>query len=118
MTSRREFLRGLAYGSVTTPVAFRDGWERVIEDATRGLDRRSAAEIASDEDFWLEIQRGFTVDRTLINLNNGGVSPSPRVASSSTRSQPSRNATGVVTEPYANPRRNSRRDVMTTSLGR
>ena len=46
MTSRREFLRGLAYGSVTTPVAFRDGWERVIEDATRGLDRRSAAEIA------------------------------------------------------------------------
>jgi isopenicillin-N epimerase len=79
MTSRREFLRGLAYGSVATPVAFRDGWERVVDDATRGLDRRTAAEIAADEDFWLEIQRAFTVDRTLINLNNGGVSPSPRV---------------------------------------
>ncbi len=32
-----------------------------------------------DEDFWREIQSAFTLDRTMINLNNGGVSPSPRV---------------------------------------
>ena len=32
---------------------------------------------AFDEDFWLEIGKAFTVDRSLINLNNGGVSPSP-----------------------------------------
>jgi selenocysteine lyase/cysteine desulfurase len=79
MPSRREFLRGLAYGSVVTPVALRDGWERVVEGATRYVGRRTPAEVAADEDFWLEIQRAFTVDRTLINLNNGGVSPSPRV---------------------------------------
>lgn len=30
-----------------------------------------------DEPFWAEVQRAFTVDRSLINLNNGGVSPSP-----------------------------------------
>jgi isopenicillin-N epimerase len=35
------------------------------------------AQIASDEDFWVEVQRAFTVDRSLVNLNNGGVSPSP-----------------------------------------
>ena len=34
---------------------------------------------ALEEAFWREIQEAFTLDRTLINLNNGGVSPSPRV---------------------------------------
>jgi selenocysteine lyase/cysteine desulfurase len=37
----------------------------------------SAEEVAGDETFWAEIQRAFVVDRTVINLNNGGVSPSP-----------------------------------------
>jgi selenocysteine lyase/cysteine desulfurase len=32
----------------------------------------------TDEDFWFEVGRAFTVDRSLVNLNNGGVSPSPR----------------------------------------
>ncbi|MFQ5654174.1 MAG: aminotransferase class V-fold PLP-dependent enzyme [Planctomycetota bacterium] len=34
-------------------------------------------EVARDEDFWFEIGRAFTVDRSIVNLNNGGVSPSP-----------------------------------------
>lgn len=33
--------------------------------------------LAEDEDFWSEVARAFTVDRSLVNLNNGGVSPSP-----------------------------------------
>ena len=37
----------------------------------------SPQEVAQDEDFWFEVARAFTVDRSLINLNNGGVSPSP-----------------------------------------
>jgi len=36
-------------------------------------------EIARDESFWLEVQQAFTVDRSLINLNNGGVSPAPSI---------------------------------------
>lgn len=32
---------------------------------------------AQDEDFWSRIQRAFTVDRSVVNLNNGGVSPAP-----------------------------------------
>ncbi len=35
------------------------------------------AETASDEDFWGEVAKAFTVDRSLVNLNNGGVSPAP-----------------------------------------
>jgi len=37
----------------------------------------SARAIAKDEDFWAEVAQAFTVDRSLVNLNNGGVSPSP-----------------------------------------
>jgi isopenicillin-N epimerase len=33
--------------------------------------------IARDEDFWFDVARAFTVDRSLVNLNNGGVSPAP-----------------------------------------
>ncbi len=36
-------------------------------------------EIAEDERFWFEVQQAFTVDRSLINLNNGGVCPSPAI---------------------------------------
>ena len=35
--------------------------------------------LSGDEDFWFEVGRAFTVDRSLINLNNGGVCPSPRI---------------------------------------
>ncbi|MEE8487936.1 MAG: aminotransferase class V-fold PLP-dependent enzyme, partial [Gemmatimonadota bacterium] len=37
----------------------------------------SAHAIARDEDFWADVAQAFTVDRSLVNLNNGGVSPSP-----------------------------------------
>lgn len=38
-----------------------------------------ADKVARDEDFWFEVQQAFTVDRSLINLNNGGVSPAPAI---------------------------------------
>ena len=48
-------------------------------DIARGLASHpgSATDTASNENFWAEVARAFTVDRTLVNLNNGGVSPSP-----------------------------------------
>ena len=39
----------------------------------------SAEEIARDSAFWFRAQEAFTVDRSLVNLNNGGVSPSPAI---------------------------------------
>src|SRR5207237_547159 len=38
-----------------------------------------------DEEFWLQGQQACTLDRTLINLNTGGVSPSPRVVQEAMR---------------------------------
>ena len=36
-------------------------------------------DVVDDENFWREVQGAFTVDRTLMNLNNGGVSPAPKL---------------------------------------
>ncbi|MFL6261845.1 MAG: aminotransferase class V-fold PLP-dependent enzyme [Thermoanaerobaculia bacterium] len=44
-----------------------------------------AAEVAGDEAFWFEIQQAFTVDRSVINLNNAGVSPAPAVVQAAQR---------------------------------
>ena len=41
---------------------------------SRALD---ASDVAADETYWREIQQAFTLDRTIINLNNGGCSPEP-----------------------------------------
>jgi isopenicillin-N epimerase len=37
------------------------------------------AEAARDEDYWALIQQAFSGGRGIMNLNNGGVSPSPRI---------------------------------------
>jgi selenocysteine lyase/cysteine desulfurase len=49
------------------------------------LNDRSPDLVAKDETFWREIQQSFTVDRSLVNLNNGGVCPSPRVVQDAMR---------------------------------
>jgi selenocysteine lyase/cysteine desulfurase len=79
MPSRREFLgRFLSAAAIAQP-ALRNDWLAVVETATRFVEHRSPEQVAEDELYWAEIQRAFTVDRAMINLNNGGVSPSPRV---------------------------------------
>ncbi len=42
-----------------------------------GMSDTHAVALAGDEDYWEPIQRAFDVTRTLTNLNNGGVSPTP-----------------------------------------
>ena len=46
---------------------------------------RSPAEIAADEDFWATVRNEFTIDRLVVNLNNGHVSPAPRTVQESMR---------------------------------
>jgi selenocysteine lyase/cysteine desulfurase len=77
MASRRAFL-GLAAG-VSAAAAFRDdGVDRVFA-AARAAEGTPAPALASDEAYWREVQQAFTVNRSYVNLNNGGVCPSPRV---------------------------------------
>ena len=78
MTTRRQFLGALARpisAAISAPVLHglsRSGLERL---RVWPGDPRS---VAQDEDFWAEVAQAFTVDRSMVNLNNGGVSPSPR----------------------------------------
>ena len=42
-------------------------------------DSRSARDWATDEEFWATVRQAYTSSPTLVNLNNGGVSPHPLV---------------------------------------
>ena len=46
---------------------------------TRTVEHLLPEQIAADEDFWATVQQAFSVTRGIVNLNNGGVSPSPRI---------------------------------------
>jgi isopenicillin-N epimerase len=70
MPSRRAFLATMAATAVA-PRFHRDALLRASELAG------PAGGAADDEDYWREVQRAFDLDRSIINLNNGGVSPSP-----------------------------------------
>ncbi len=77
---RRRFLGSIvlpaALGAIALPRLRADAMSRVLELEP---DSRSPEEIARDEDFWFQVQQAFTVDRSMINLNNGGVCPAPAV---------------------------------------
>jgi len=78
MQSRKEFLKytgGIATGIASVPWLHLDKTNQVL-DQIRDFTGPSEY-IARDEDYWSHIQQAFTVDRSMINLNNGGVSPAP-----------------------------------------
>lgn len=77
MSTRRAFL-GLI-GAAPLAAAFRDdALPRVLAAAKEAAGEAPAA-LAADEAYWSAIQQAFTVNRSYVNLNNGGVCPSPRV---------------------------------------
>src|ERR1051325_6837637 len=78
MTDRRAFLHSMAAGAATLALpTFNPRAIRRLEDAHSIAGARSAASVAEDEADWATIQRGFELNRTMINLNNGGCSPAP-----------------------------------------
>ena len=54
-----------------------------------------------DEDYWAIIQNSFTVTRGIINLNNGGVSPSPRIVTEETKAEMKRILTEIQDGSFA-----------------
>ena len=78
---RRHFLSmvGKGLGLATLTSATVGALYQDLIAATRRIDHLPPSMSASDEDFWFEIQRAFSSTRSIINLNNGGVSPSPRM---------------------------------------
>ena len=80
-TSRRNFLtlagKGLGLAALTVPSIA--ALLKEVEAASLSVSHLSPDQIAQDEDYWSVIQNSFTVTRGIVNLNNGGVSPSPRI---------------------------------------
>src|ERR1041385_4546235 len=79
MQPRRDFLRQLVPAGVVGAVGFKTDWLERVASAAGALTDASSADVAADEGYWREIQQAFTLDRTIINLNNGYTCPSPRV---------------------------------------
>src|SRR6478672_1309810 len=77
MITRRSFLGAGTAASIE--LAFTNESLARVAAATSRVADAPPNDLARDETFWREIQQGFTLDRTIINLNNGGCCPSPRV---------------------------------------
>ena len=77
MVSRRAFLR-ITSTAGTAAYAFTSSGLDTLLAASAQVAGRSPDDVAQDEFFWREVQHGFDIDRTLINLNNGNSCPSPR----------------------------------------
>lgn len=80
MPSRRSFLSKAAMLASTSLIPSLKAFskEELLTLATYKPEK-SALELATDEDYWWQIQQAYTVSPQIINLNNGGVSPSPLV---------------------------------------
>ena len=76
---RRQFLGTIAKPTAVASIVMTN--PTLMAKALSGIRSTTGnpKDIARDESFWREIQQGYTADRGLINLNNGGVSPSPTV---------------------------------------
>lgn len=79
MPSRRKFLRDALLTGTGLAFLQSDALAKFTEAVSRLSATASPEQVAADEDFWAAVQQAFAVDRSLINLNNGGVSPAPRV---------------------------------------
>ncbi len=81
MPNRRELLEMLSYPAVAAlaPSCLAPEPAARATAAFRAAGDLTAEEAAQREDLWFGVQQAFTVDRSQINLNNGGVSPAPAV---------------------------------------
>lgn len=76
---RRQFLGSIAKPAAAASVVLSSPslMARAL-DSVKGITGDPKV-IARDERYWREIQQAYSADRGIVNLNNGGVSPSPIV---------------------------------------
>jgi len=79
--NRRTFLRQAAalVGAFSVESLFHKAHAADFNAASRSVAHLAPDEVAQNEDFWSVIQRSYSVNPDIINLNNGGVSPAPIV---------------------------------------
>jgi len=58
-------------------VAFKASAAEKAANASAAMAGRTPEDVARDEDYWMDIRNAFTIDRNVINFNNGYASPAP-----------------------------------------
>ncbi len=81
MNNRRSFIRKtfLTAGTLSIGSLFQKSIAADIADAFHSLNSLTPETAAQDEELWARIQQAYTASNQIINLNNGGVSPQPKV---------------------------------------
>ena len=79
--ARRSFLKQAAAlaGAFSSNSLFHQAHAAEWKAASNAISSLTPGEAAQNEDYWAVIQRSYSVNSNLINLNNGGVSPAPVV---------------------------------------
>ncbi len=81
MNNRRSFIRKtfLTAGTLSIGSLFQKSIAADIAEAFQALNTLSPQDAAQNEALWARIQQAYTTSTQIINLNNGGVSPQPKV---------------------------------------
>jgi selenocysteine lyase/cysteine desulfurase len=81
MANRRSFLNkiGVLSGAALTAGVLQPAWSRNLHDALKNAAHVRPEDLANDDEFWYYVQQSYTIAADFINLNNGGVSPAPKV---------------------------------------
>ncbi len=79
--SRRKFISNLSSFAATVGFSsfFSSAQGQGFLEEFELKNHLSAEQLTEDEEFWRKIRSAYTISPTIINLNNGGVSPSPKV---------------------------------------
>ena len=78
LNTRRHFLQKTGLASLSLLFAS-DTWGKNLQNALNNHQQIDAETLATSEDFWHYVQQSYTTSGSIINLNNGGVSPSPKI---------------------------------------
>lgn len=81
MATRRSFFKkslGIA-GTLSLGPLMQKALAEDISDAMLSLRKQSPEMAANDEELWTRMAQAYTVSPNILNLNNGGVSPQPKV---------------------------------------
>jgi isopenicillin-N epimerase len=77
--------RSLIQLATAAAAAFQDNAIERLKAAASGTEGKTPEEVAKDEDYWAEVRGAFSIDRNIVNFNNGYCSPAPRVVQDAMR---------------------------------
>jgi selenocysteine lyase/cysteine desulfurase len=79
--NRRDFLFATAgtMSALDMLAAVNPGFARQLEKQVNRIGNLGIDAVSSDEDFWGWVRSNYSLSTNLINLNNGGVSPQPKI---------------------------------------